>query len=95
VGRIELWAHPGSRGDRIEWEPWRRRWTVSCRELPTEGRANAAILGLLAQRLGVPRASLRIVTGERTRAKRVEVDGLSGEEIDERLRASSDEASRS
>ena len=86
MGRIEVWARPGSRHDGIEWDDWRKHWVVSCRESPTEGRANDAIARLLAGRLGVPRTSVRFVSGGGTRAKRVEVDGLGESEIAMRLR---------
>jgi uncharacterized protein (TIGR00251 family) len=36
---------------------------------PVEGRANEALLRLLAEALGVPRASLRIVRGQRSRRR--------------------------
>ena len=88
VGRIEVRARPGSKGDGIEWDQWRKRWAVSCREPATAGRANEAILRFLADRLRVPQTSIRFVTGSRSRAKVVEVDGLSDPEIAERLQRS-------
>jgi len=66
---------------------------VACRDPPTEGRANDAIVQLLADRLGVPRRSVRIVIGGRTRHKTVEVDGVSDEEIAVRLRRASSPSS--
>jgi len=54
VGKIEVWARPGSTKDAVEWDDWRKRWVVSCREPPSEGRANEAILRLLGERLGIP-----------------------------------------
>ena len=85
LGTLEVWARPASRRDSIEWDEWRRRWIVSCREPPTEGRANAAILDFLAKQLGVTGTAVRLVTGGRTRAKLVEVDALTDSEIAERL----------
>jgi len=52
---------------------------------PVEGRANEALLRLLADVLGVPRASLRIVRGQRSREKVVAVDGLDAAELRRRL----------
>ena len=85
AGKIEVWARPGSHQQGIEWDEWRKRWVVSCRVPPTEGRANEAILRLVAERLGIPRKSVRYVTGGRTRAKLIEVVGLSDSEIATRL----------
>lgn len=86
MGRLEVWARPGSRQDGIEWDDWRKCWVISCREPPTEGRANDAIRRLLAERLGVPRTSVQFAVGGRSRAKLIEVDGLSENEIVTRLR---------
>ncbi|HYB79169.1 MAG TPA: DUF167 domain-containing protein [Thermoplasmata archaeon] len=85
MGRIEIWARPGSRVDGVTWDDWRKRWVVSCCEPPAEGRANHAVVRLLAERLDVPRTSIRLVVGGRTRAKVIEVDGLSEREISTRL----------
>lgn len=52
---------------------------------PVEGRANEALLRLLAGTLGVPRTSLRIVRGQRGREKLVAVEGLEAEEVRDRL----------
>lgn len=43
---------------------------------PSEGAANAALIGFLAKRLGRPKSALRIVSGETSRLKLVEIDGL-------------------
>jgi hypothetical protein len=52
---------------------------------PVEGRANEALLRLLAEALSVPRSSLRIVRGQRSREKVVAVDGLDAAEVRRRL----------
>ena len=46
---------------------------------PVEGRANRALLDLLAGALGVPRGRLTLVSGEQSRNKRVRVDGVDAE----------------
>jgi uncharacterized protein YggU (UPF0235/DUF167 family) len=58
---------------------------VSVRETPTEGKANDAIVRVVAESLHVPPSSVRLVSGGRTRAKLVEADGVSDAEIAERL----------
>ena len=42
---------------------------------PEDGKANIALLALLARALGVPKSSLAIVSGETTRMKRISVEG--------------------
>ena len=81
MGRFAVWARPGSRENRIEWDEWRKRWVVSCREPPAGGNANEAILRLIAERLGIPRTSVRYMAAGRARGKLVEVDDLSDSEI--------------
>ena len=48
---------------------------------PVEGAANDALLGFLAGTLGVGRRAVRIVAGESSRSKIVEVDGIGPERI--------------
>ena len=44
---------------------------------PVDGAANAALVELLASVLGVPRRAVRVVAGSASRAKTVEIDGVS------------------
>ena len=48
---------------------------------PVDDRANEALRTLLASRLKVPLAAVRIVSGEHSRTKRVEVRGVTAEMI--------------
>jgi len=54
---------------------------------PVEGAANAAIVELLADKLGVPRRSVTIARGETGREKQVHVLGISPAEALVRLSA--------
>ena len=47
------------------------RLKVAVATPPTEGRANAALLDFLAERLGIPKSRLSILTGASAREKRV------------------------
>lgn len=66
----------GRHGDRIR---------VRVSAPPEGGKANRAVVDLLAERLGVPRRAVRIVTGLASPWKIVEVDGLTADETRERL----------
>jgi uncharacterized protein len=44
---------------------------------PVDDRANEALRRLLAERLNVPVAAVRIVTGKKSRTKRVSVAGVT------------------
>ena len=52
---------------------------------PVAGAANAALIHYLADRLDVPRGSVRLVGGETGRRKRVLVAGLSSDELARRI----------
>ncbi len=58
---------------------------------PVEGKANAAVIDLLAAHLRVPKSSIRIVSGEHAPLKLIEVTGLDSATIAERLRLSTPE----
>jgi uncharacterized protein (TIGR00251 family) len=54
---------------------------IRLQALAVEGRANEALIEYLAMLLKRPRAAVRICGGERSRLKRVEVSGVSKDEI--------------
>ncbi|MDR0728217.1 MAG: DUF167 domain-containing protein [Puniceicoccales bacterium] len=43
---------------------------------PEEGRANRAVIELLAKHFGVPKRAIRLLSGEKSREKRVSIEGL-------------------
>ncbi len=50
-------------------------WRVKVQSPPVEGAANKRLVIFLADRLGVSKSSVKIVGGEHSREKTVEVDG--------------------
>lgn len=48
---------------------------------PVEGAANSALIDFLASVLDLPRRSIRIVSGEHSRRKRVVIAGMTIEEV--------------
>jgi uncharacterized protein (TIGR00251 family) len=60
-------------------------WKVRVAAPPERGRANDALVELLADALGVRRSSVRVVSGLSAKTKVVEVDGLGIAEADRRL----------
>ncbi len=52
---------------------------------PVEKAANTALLRYLAQLLELPVRSLRILAGEKSRVKRVQVEGLGADAVRARL----------
>ena len=54
---------------------------------PVEGAANQALIELFATLFGRPKRDIRLLSGERSRTKRVAVDGVSVELARQRLTA--------
>ena len=63
------------------------RITVRVTAPPESGKANDAVVALLAKRLGVPKRSLQIVRGHKSRDKRIRIDNISSADAIERLQA--------
>jgi uncharacterized protein (TIGR00251 family) len=53
---------------------------------PVEGAANAELIDVLADVLGVPRRALSITVGERSRRKTVLIRGLSANEVASKIK---------
>lgn len=70
--RVEVHVHPGASRERVELRP-DGALAVWVRARAVEGRANEAVVALLAQRLRLRRAQVAIVRGERLRQKLVEL----------------------
>jgi hypothetical protein len=47
-----------------------------------EGRANEALIEFLAQLLKTPKGAVRILSGERSRVKRLEIRGVTKQQIE-------------
>jgi uncharacterized protein len=49
---------------------------------PVDGAANAELIRLLASLLDIPQRNIRIVSGERSRGKRVRISGRTAAEVE-------------
>jgi uncharacterized protein (TIGR00251 family) len=86
MGSISLRVTPSAGSDAIVgWRGDVLRLRVAAP--PQRGKANEAVLRLLAAALGIDRRRLRIVRGATSRQKAVSVDGLDEAEIRARLGA--------
>ena len=54
---------------------------------PADGEANDAVRALLARSLRLPRSSILLVAGARSRVKRFAIDGISSADLAARLSA--------
>ena len=59
--------------------------TIKIPSPATDGKANAALLEVLAEELDIPARCVRIVSGEKSRDKLIECDELDAEAARERL----------
>jgi len=82
---LRVRVHP--RASRAGIDGWRDDGALSVRVTapPAEGRANAAVVALLAAALGVPPSAVRVIHGEHARDKLVRVSRLAPGEIRRRL----------
>jgi uncharacterized protein (TIGR00251 family) len=85
--RIELRVQPGARDRGLA--GWRADGALKVKvtEPPEDGRANRAVVELLAERLGVRAAAVTVVRGASSRTKTIEVTGLTSGEVRARLGA--------
>jgi uncharacterized protein len=84
MARISITVSPGAARTELvgrHGDGWKARIAAP----PERGRANAALVELLANTLAVPRASVRVVAGQAARTKVVEVHGLTATEAELRL----------
>ncbi len=54
---------------------------VRVRAAPVEGKANAALIALMAKALDVPRSRIRLAGGDTARVKTLEIDGLDADRL--------------
>jgi uncharacterized protein (TIGR00251 family) len=83
--RIKLRVTPRSRADEIVGLREDGALLVRVTAPPREGEANEAVVRLLSRALGIPRTSVRIQGGARSRDKWVDVDGMDTAELRRRL----------
>jgi uncharacterized protein len=82
--RLRLRVSPGARQDVIvgrHGDGWKVRVTAP----PEGGKANDAVLRLLAERLDLPAGNVTLVSGPSSREKIVELAGIDGADAERRL----------
>jgi uncharacterized protein (TIGR00251 family) len=85
--RLRVKVSPGARRTELVGRQG-EAWKVRVAAPPERGRANEAVLRLLAERLGVPASGLAVVSGRSARDKVIELRGLAPAEAERRLEGS-------
>ena len=84
MARISVTVSPGAARTELvgrHGDGWKARVAAP----PERGRANEALVELLADALAVPRTSVRVVSGLAAKTKVVEVEELTVQEAERRL----------
>lgn len=75
---MRIAVHVTPKSGRDEVVGWREgELSVRVTAAPEEGKANAAVCGLLARSLGLPKRAVRVIRGESSRHKQVEIEGVT------------------
>jgi len=82
--RLRLRVSPGAGRDEFVGR-YGEGWKVRVDAPPERGRANDAVLRLVAKRLGIARTAVTLVSGATGRDKVVELHGMTADEAAKRL----------
>ena len=69
--KIQVKVKPNSRTEEVSQEA--DSYIVRVKDPPREGKANLAVIKLLAEHFGVPKSQVRIISGLRSRNKVIEI----------------------
>jgi uncharacterized protein len=77
---LSVRVQPKSSADRILGEHG-GALKVSVTAAPEKGKANAAVIALLSEKLGIAKSAIEIVRGETSRIKTVRIRGMTKESL--------------
>jgi len=77
---LSIRTQPGSSKNRIIGE-YGGRLKLAVTAAPEKGKANKAVIELLADTLHINESSIQIISGESSRDKRLMIEGLTPEDI--------------
>ena len=77
---VAVRVQPRARRDDVAGE-WEGALKVRLRAPPVDDRANEALIEFLARILKIPKPAVRILGGERSRIKRVELSGVTPQQV--------------
>ncbi len=82
---LKIWVQPKASRNQVDgFEDGTLRLRVTAP--PTDGKANAGVIALLAKTLGVSKSRLEIVRGYSSRDKVVSIETLTEQEVHQRIK---------
>lgn len=73
-----------SKNEILRWEE--RRIAIKIKGIPEKGKVNENLISFLAKTLGIAKAQINIVSGQASRLKKLNIQGISLEQIKELLK---------
>jgi uncharacterized protein len=92
--RVRLRVAPGSTRSSVVGRHG-EAWKVRVAAPPEDGRANEAVVRLLADTLSLPRKAVTLVSGHGARDKIVKLEGIDPVQLEQRLSSAAAKESRS
>lgn len=84
MARVTVKVHPRAKRTRITGRLG-EAYKLDLAAPPVDGKANEECVRYFAELLGVPKARVRILTGQTGRMKVVDVEGVSQKELENRM----------
>ncbi len=80
---LSIEVSPGSRQEQFPagYNPWRQSVGISVKAPAMDGKANKAVCALIAERLGVSRQAVSVISGHTSHLKRVLIQGVTAGQI--------------
>lgn len=66
---------------------WRQAIGIQVKAPAVEGKANKAIMGLIADILNIPKTRVHIISGQTSSVKKIKIDGISDTDLAQKLNA--------
>ncbi|HBN74506.1 MAG TPA: DUF167 domain-containing protein [Planctomycetaceae bacterium] len=84
MGRLHLKVVPSSSRDQVV--GWLgEALKVKVKAPPEKGKANTAVIDLIASKLNIPRESMSIISGESSPVKVIEIQGVDDLQLKQRI----------
>ena len=73
-----------SKNEILRWEE--NRLVIKIQGIPEKGKVNENLISFLARTLGIAKAQIKIVAGRTSRLKKLNIQGVSSEQIKELMK---------